>query len=92
MPRDKRLLLSILLFVGAACGGLYQGLVAKRYVEAAVSGNLRYFARSFGLPVPPEFCLDFCGPGLPFTAGWLSIASFLAGLILLIRAWWKPRR
>lgn len=92
MPRDKRLLRSILLLVGAACSGLYQGLVTKRYIEAATFGDFRDFAKAFHLPIPPKNCLVFCGPELPFTAGWLSGALFIAGLLLLMRAWWSPRR
>lgn len=92
MPRDKRLLWSILLFVGAACSGLYKGLVTERYIEAATIGDFRYFASAFHIPIPPKSCLDFCGPELPFTAGWLSGALFIAGLLLVMRAWWSPRR
>jgi hypothetical protein len=92
MPKDNRLLWSIVFFAGAMCAGLYQGMVVKRYIEAAVLGHLRFFARTFGQPVPPAFCFDFCVPELPFAAGWLALASFLSGLCLVVRAWWKPRR
>ncbi len=70
MPRDKRLLWSILLFVGAACSGLYQGLVTKRYIEAATYGDFRYFVKAFHLPIPPRTAWTFVG---------LNFLSRLAG-------------
>jgi hypothetical protein len=91
MRRDKRLLGSILLFVAAIPFALYQGFLTKSYIRAATLGQLDSFAKYLGLPQPPEFCLDFCGPELPFTAGYIAITCVVAAMLLVVAAWWKPK-
>jgi hypothetical protein len=94
MRRDRRLLIAILRFLGSLIAGLVQAVILRAYVAAAVLGDWTYFADTFSVEAPASgpdvFCFDYCAPDLPFVAGWTGIASFLAGLILLAYAWWKP--
>jgi hypothetical protein len=95
MRRDRRLLIAMLLFFGSLVAGLVQAFILRAYVAAAVLGDWTYFADTFSVGAPASgpdgFCFDYCAPDLPFVSGWTGIASFLAGLILLAYAWWKPR-
>ncbi len=96
--RDRRLLMAMLLFLAALIAGLIQTWIVHLYIVAAVMGGQAYwdhFVDLFGLDpvtVPGQICFDYCAPDLPFVAGWIGIAAFLAGWIILGFAWWKSKR
>lgn len=93
MKRDRRLLVSMVLFFVALIAGVIQAWIVQSYIWFAVMGNWEQFTGFFGLnPIagPNQICFDYCAPKLPFLAGWIGIASFLIGWILVAYAWWKP--
>ncbi|MEJ5975019.1 hypothetical protein WG901_00100 [Novosphingobium sp. PS1R-30] len=96
MPkRDRRLLAAMLLLVTAAIAGLVQAWIIRLHLDAAILGHWDWFADTFGVEAPAsgpdKFCFDNCAPPLPLWAGWISLATFFAGLLALTRAWWRPR-
>lgn len=94
MQRDRRLLAALLLFMVALFAGIIQAWIVNAYVRSAVTGGWEPFADFFGVDAPARgpkvYCIYFCGPQLPFTAGWVAIGAFVGGLITLTFAWWKP--
>ena len=95
MRRDGRLLAAMALFAAALVAGGVQAWIAALYIHAAVLGNWTGFAETFSVEAPPSgpevFCFDYCAPELPFLIGWIGIAAFSLGWIVLAYAWWKPR-
>jgi len=91
MKRDNRLLIVMLLFAVSLISLAIQAVIVNIYVSAAVLGNWTYFAETFSVNPPGKFCLDYCAPHLPFVMGWIGIAAFVIGWIILARVWWKPR-
>ena len=95
MKRDRRLLIALMIFVISLVACVVQAWVTALYIDAAVTGNWTWFARTFSVAAPasaPEvFCFDHCAPEIPFLAGWVSIAAFTAACAMLAHAWWKPR-
>lgn len=96
MNRDRRLLAAMLFFLVALSALLVQAWVVRLYLNAAIMGNWSWFGSKFHVAIPPfgpnKFCFDYCAPDLPFVAGWIGIASFIFGLLLLCLAWWKPKK
>jgi len=89
--------MALLLFLIALVAGIIQAWIVNLYIVAAVMGQQHWdqFTDFFGVdPVvePNQVCFDYCAPSLPFVAGWIGIASFLVGSILVAFAWWKPAR
>jgi hypothetical protein len=95
MQRDRRLLFALLLFTVAVLAGAVQAWIVNAYVRSAMSGSWDAFAEFFGVDAPARgpaaYCIDFCGPELPFAAGWVAIGAFVCGLMILAFAWWKPK-
>ena len=95
MRRDRRLLIAMLLFMVSLIAWTIQAFIVRAYVFHAVMGGWEQFASTFGVAAPPSgpnvFCFDYCAPKLPFAAGWIGIAAFSIGWIMLAYAWWKPR-
>lgn len=95
MRRDRRLLVAILLLIAAAIAGLVQAWIIRVYLDAAILGHWAWFADTFGVEAPAsgpdKFCFDNCAPRLPLLAGWISLATFFAGMLALTLAWWKPK-
>lgn len=95
MQRDRRLFAALLLFIVSLSAGAVQAWIVNAYVRSAMSGGWDSFADFFGVDAPARgpdaYCIDFCGPELPFTAGWLAVGAFVCGLALVARAWWKPK-
>ncbi|KHS48752.1 MULTISPECIES: hypothetical protein [Novosphingobium] len=95
MQRDRRLLAALLLFLVSLLTGAVQAWIVNAYVRSAISGGWESFADFFGLDAPAKgpaaYCIDFCGPELPFMAGWIAIGAFVSGLMILAFAWWKPK-
>jgi len=95
MRRDRRLLVAMLLLITAALAGLVQAWITRLYLDAAIFGDWAWFADTFGLEAPAsgpyKFCFDNCAPRLPLLAGWISFATFNAGLLALTLAWWRPK-
>ncbi len=87
----------MLLFLIALISGVIQAWIVQLYIVSAVMGQAYWdhFTGYFNLEPfaagPNEFCFDYCAPPLPFIAGWIGIAAFCAGWIVLAYAWWKPR-
>lgn len=87
----------MLLFLTALVAGIFQAWIVNLYIVAAVMGQQHWdhFTDFFGVdPVagPNQVCFDYCAPSLPFVAGGIGIAAFLAGSVLVALAWWKPQR
>jgi hypothetical protein len=95
MRRDKRLLVALLSFLTALVACAVQVEITALYIDAAVLGGWTWFAKTFSVEVPGsgpgEFCFDYCAPALPFFAGWIALAGFLFGWVVLFHAWWSPR-
>lgn len=92
--RDRRLLIALVLLVLSVASLSYQAIIVRLYITAAVMGDWRYFAKTFSVPLPAkpnQICFDYCASELPFFWGWIGIASFLLGLVVLAYSWWKPR-
>lgn len=99
--RDRRLLLSLLLFAISGGSLLVQMMITAFYISSALHGNWTSFLEEFPSSAPPSldlppplepgaYCLDGCAPILPVVAGWAGVLSFLLGLSVLAYAWWKP--
>ncbi|MEY2855424.1 MAG: hypothetical protein RL030_2556 [Pseudomonadota bacterium] len=96
--RNRRLLLALLLFAATAVSTLVQVWVTNFYLYSANAQDWTLFLEwfpSYALPpIPPGHgCFDDCSPDLPFVAGWIAVAAFVMGFIILARIWWvsKPR-
>jgi hypothetical protein len=99
MVRDGRLLIAMLLFAGSSIAWLAQAAILWPHVNAIVVDARAGYAMTF--PVEPPLgageeygqwaCLDDCIPAYTFLAGWIGIAAFLVGWLILARAWWKPK-
>jgi hypothetical protein len=95
--RDRRLLVSLLLFAASAVSTLAQVWVTNFYIYSALAQDWTWFLEWFPsheLPtVPPgHVCLDDCYPDLPLVAGWIAIAAFSLGTIILMYCWWVSKR
>lgn len=95
MRRDRRLLLAMLSFAASLIAWATQAWITKLYIDAAVLGGWEWFAETFSVEAPPSgpevYCFDYCAPELPFLFGWVGVAAFALGWIMLAYAWWKPR-
>lgn len=91
MRRDRRLSVAMLLFLASAIAWAYQAWVVEAYIYFAVMGGWEQFADFFGVEAPASVCFDYCAPELPFAAGWIAIAAFVAGWVILAYAWWTSR-
>lgn len=97
MRRDGWLMLAIILFLISGVAWFAQAWILNLYIWS-VGGRdwslfLRYFS-SYATETPPEQfyqCLGKCYPDLPFLPGWIGICSFLLGLTVLVRSWWKSK-
>lgn len=93
--RDRRLLLSILLFVVSASAVLVQGYIVALYVNSALTDDWTAYANIFPSAVRPDdptsVCFAYCFPHMPFMAGWIGVVSFILGTYLLVACWWNPR-
>ncbi|PNQ76359.1 hypothetical protein BA950_07735 [Erythrobacter sp. SAORIC-644] len=93
--RDIRLLIALSLFITAMIAGLIQAWILQLYLDAAISGHWAYFSHMFSVQPPASgpdaFCFGRCVADLPFLAGWIGIASFLLGVVVLVHCWWKPK-
>jgi hypothetical protein len=95
MRRDRRLLIAMLLFAGSFTAWAVQVWITALYIDASIWGDWTWFAEAFSVEAPArgpnDYCFGRCAPNLPFVAGWIGIGAFLAGSIMLVNAWWKPR-
>ncbi len=95
MGRDRRISIALVLFATSLGSLLIQGWILFVYVHSALNQNWTYFSEKFPSYVRqiPEgaYCLDDCSPDLPFVAGRIGIASFLAALCVLTHVWWTSR-
>lgn len=92
--RDRRLLIALVFLVISAALLFYQAIIVRLYISAAVMGDWSYFSKTFSVPLPAkpnQICFDYCASKLPFFWGWIGIASFLLGVVVLAYSWWKPR-
>lgn len=92
--RDRRLLISVALFVISFLSLACQSIILRLYINAAVMGDWTYFSRKFSVAPPHgpnQACFDYCASELPFMWGWIGIVSFAVGVGLVIYSWWKPR-
>jgi hypothetical protein len=83
------------MFLVTLISGVFQAWVLVLYIDSAIYGNWTNFARLFSVEAPASgpvvYCFGRCAAKLPFAAGWVSIASFLLGLVFLAYTWWHPK-
>jgi hypothetical protein len=93
--RDPRLLVALLLLVVAAVSLLIQAWISALYVASAKAQNWAYYLElfpSFARPTAPgTYCLDDCSPYHPLLPGGAGVVTFLAGVVVLVFSWWKPK-
>jgi len=97
VTRDRRLMIALVLFFVSLIAGFIQAWIIRLYLAAAVMGGeyWDHFTDLFGLkPIvgPNQVCFDYCAPPLPFVAGWIGIAAFISGSMVLAFAWWRPKQ
>lgn len=94
--RDTRLAFALLLFVISAAALLIQTWIATIYLGAAINENWSLFLEMFpsAAPQPTDsgaYCFGKCHPSIPLITGWVGVASFTLGLVVLAYSWWVPK-
>ena len=96
IQRDVRLALALLLFLISAGALLIQTWIATIYLGAAIDENWSLFLELFPSAAPPPtsseaYCFGKCHPSIPLISGWVGVASFILGVVVLAYSWWVPK-
>lgn len=93
--RDGRVLMAIVAFLISFISLTLQAWILSLYIDAIIFNNWDFFSKTFSVSPPASgpnvYCLDRCVAELPFISGWIGIASFLLGWMVLVYSWWKPK-